>query len=63
MQLGFIELLETVAKRGQYAAHKGNANSKVKGGKTKTKRQEKFVSDVVKDVKRFLEYKRKMIHV
>ena len=52
MKLGYFELLETIVKKG----HSSKAQKK-KGDRKK----EKFVSDVLKDVKRFLEYKNKMV--
>lgn len=53
MQLGYFELLETILKKGQSV---GKSQSK-----KSERKKEKFISDVMKDVKRFLEYKRKMI--
>ena len=54
MKLGYFELLDTIVKKGQVEAKKGQ-------GKKGDRKKEKFVSDVLKDVKRFLEYKHKMI--
>lgn len=53
MKLGYFELLETILKKG----HSSSKAQKKKGDRKK----EKFVSDVLKDVKRFLEYKNKMV--
>lgn len=53
MKLGYFELLETILKKG----HSSSKGQKKKGDRKK----EKFVSDVLKDVKRFLEYKNKMV--
>jgi hypothetical protein len=52
VQLGFFNLLEQVLKESNKISSKEN--------KKKGKRQ-KFVTDVLKDLRRFLEYKHNMI--
>jgi hypothetical protein len=53
VELGYFELLETIVKKGQ-SVGKGQS-------KKSERKKEKFITDVLKDVKRFLEYKHKMI--